>query len=166
MCIINCASGTIPDKALPEEEWYREAFKLYVAMTRAKRELILSYSDSLSEFLLDCKEKFLIQNWNLQEENNSLKDFVLPPPSNNRSNEKSILENTGKDFLYFREAVGLPKEVQDKLLQAVRGKSVSASGRQKEWNTIKDLLKFKDIPTKANMFGPQTYDSFVAFFRK
>ena len=166
MCIINCASGTIPDKALPEEEWYREVFKLYVAMTRAKRELILSYSDSLSEFLLDCKEKFLIQNWNLQEENNSLKDFVLPTPSNNRSYEKSILENTGKDFLYFREAVGIPKEVQDKLLQAVRGKSVSANGRQKEWQTIKDLLKFKDIPTKANMFGPQTYDSFVAFFRK
>jgi len=166
MCIINCAAGTIPDETLPEEEWYREVFKLYVAMTRAKRELILSYSDSLSEFLLKCKGKFVIQNWKLQEEDDSLKDFVLPPPRNSRLYEKNILENTGKDFLYFREAVGLPKEVQDKLLQAVRGKSVSASGRQLEWKTIKDLLKFRDIPTKANVFGPQTYDSIVAFFRK
>lgn len=166
MCIINCASGTIPDKTLPEEEWYREVFKLYVAMTRAKRELILSYSDSLSEFLLNCKGKFVTQNWKMQEKNDSLQDFVLPTPRKNRSYEKNILENTGKDFLYFREAVGLPKEVQDKLLQAVRGKSVSASGRQLEWKTIKDLLKFRDVPTKANVFGPQTYDSFVSFFRK
>jgi len=166
MVIVNCNQHVLPNPNLPNEEWYRELFKLYVSMTRAKRSLIISYSQMLSEFFLKSKDFFLIQDWKLQEENNTIEGFQISSSSESRQVDKAPLDCTGLEFLYKKEAIGLPKEVGDKLLEVVRGMSVAENGKQKEWKTIGELLLVRDVPTKANLFGHQTYDRFEEFFQK
>lgn len=58
--IMGLVNGLIPNKSLGEEELPREAARLYVAMTRARENLTLTYSPSpdypVSQFLLDIQE--------------------------------------------------------------------------------------------------------------
>ena len=51
LIIVNCCEGVLPAMDAPSEEEFREICKLYVAMTRAKRELILSFHGSASSWL-------------------------------------------------------------------------------------------------------------------
>ena len=69
MCIVNCNGSVIPDPNLPVDEWYRELFKLYVAMTRAKRELIISHSQGMSSFIEKCVGSFVQANWSEHSRN-------------------------------------------------------------------------------------------------
>jgi hypothetical protein len=59
MCVLNCAAGVIPDPHSPDEEQFRLASRLYVAMTRAKRELVLSHSGAISPWLADLSQPLL-----------------------------------------------------------------------------------------------------------
>ncbi len=57
--IMRCASATIPGPGCPREEEWREVLRLYVAMTRARDELILTHSGPTSRFLEETREHLL-----------------------------------------------------------------------------------------------------------
>ena len=51
LIIANCREGVLPAVDAPREEQFRDSCKLYVAMTRAKRELILSFTGAASPWV-------------------------------------------------------------------------------------------------------------------
>jgi superfamily I DNA/RNA helicase len=61
-----CNSDVIPNPALPNEEHWRDARRLYVAMTRARDELILTHTGEPSRFLQGCGET--LQRRSVREE--------------------------------------------------------------------------------------------------
>ena len=61
--IINVNKDIIPSPDLPHDEWYREIAKIYVSMTRAKKELIISYSNELSPIFDNAISHFTLNNW-------------------------------------------------------------------------------------------------------
>ena len=51
-----CNADVIPNPALPDEEHWRDARRLYVAMTRARDELVMTHTGEPSRFLEGCRE--------------------------------------------------------------------------------------------------------------
>lgn len=54
--IVGCGEGVLPMSGCAKEEQWRDALRLYVAMTRARDEVRLLYSGKPSEFLIDMKD--------------------------------------------------------------------------------------------------------------
>jgi len=134
MLVINCADGVIPQPHLPESESFRELCKLYVAMTRAKRELVVSYTGSLSYFLEGIQENFSVGCWKEHEVapvNVTVRDGA-GTRNDDLSSEKWL--TAGRDFLRTRDAVGLSNGAQDVILACVTGRSLvrRETGRTKE----------------------------------
>lgn len=59
--ILGCDHSSFPGSGVPKGERWRDALRLYVAMTRARDQLYLFYSDEPSEFLVPMKEHLLWQ---------------------------------------------------------------------------------------------------------
>jgi len=51
-----CNANVIPNPALPNEEHWRDARRLYVAMTRARDELVMTHTGEPSRFLQGCRD--------------------------------------------------------------------------------------------------------------
>ncbi len=66
MVIVNCNRNAIPNPQLPYEERFKDASKLYVAMTRAKKELVLSYHNQLTSLLKGLEPYFSYGSWEEQ----------------------------------------------------------------------------------------------------
>ena len=149
MIILNCSEEYVPHPALPKEECYRELCKIYVAMTRAKTELIVSYSNSWSKFLDNSKEYFTLANWDDHAE-------LSETPFNLLNDKKSASYLTlsllsGQEILYLPEAVGLSTVAQEKLLQIVTGINRFKNKKQFEW---KEFSKFmEDATSRATLRG-------------
>jgi len=137
-------------------------------MTRAKRELILSYSTKLSKFIGENDDDFQYSSWSTHEKNNHIDGYKLPNAEGFRLFNQELLKLTGEQFLYTKEAVGISKELQDKMLQLIRGKNVSQNRVSIEWPTIQDALTYinRDLPTISRLFGRETIKEFQTFFKK
>jgi hypothetical protein len=146
MIVLNCSSGVIPHPQLPEHEWFRDLCKLYVALTRAKVELIVSHSGVVSPFLADSMECFNVGKWS---------DYVALPQDlgviqwpDAALNAVGNLEGwkvNGKDFLKMRDAVGLSASAQDAILSCVTGtekvqRRAGGGPKQIEWKTFYDFF--------------------------
>lgn len=59
--IVGLDSDQFPDKDQPHDECWRDALRLYVAMTRGRDQVVLIYSQTPSEFLTVMKEKLTWQ---------------------------------------------------------------------------------------------------------
>jgi hypothetical protein len=78
--ITQCGAQQIPSPGLPTEEAWRDARRLYVAMTRARDELVISYSGDKSSFVDNFGDKAMLT---------SVEDFlgytpvsaIIEPPS-------------------------------------------------------------------------------------
>jgi hypothetical protein len=167
VCILNCAQGVLPDPNQPEAEAYRDLSRLYVAMTRAKRELVLSYSRKPTSFLSGCEEFFTPARWN--DHSTPEKDIHLDtsePDAPQGATDR--LDVSGEDFLYTKQAVGLIPRIQEQLLSTVTGVRSMTDGRQTQWPTIKDLLAHArtDRPTVARAFGVQSLEEFEEWLAK
>jgi superfamily I DNA/RNA helicase len=55
--VIGCGRGCLPVHGCCQDEAWREAFRLYVAMTRARDHLTLIYSGQPSEFLVTMEDR-------------------------------------------------------------------------------------------------------------
>jgi len=167
MCIINCSSGIVPDTLLPEEEWYREITKLYVAMTRAKQELILSFSGEMSIFLDKAKEYFVFSSWKDHEKSYKIDGFKISLKTEIDFKTNEILGMTGKEFLYTKEATGLPLIVQDKMISLIKGKNVrNKNYKQMEWNNLKETIYGTNKSNMEKRFGRETYNKLKNHFRE
>lgn len=58
--IVGCCARTIPNRTVPEAEQWRDALRLYVAMTRGRDQVVLTYKEAPSPFLEVMRTKL---NW-------------------------------------------------------------------------------------------------------
>ncbi|WP_158860361.1 UvrD-helicase domain-containing protein [Lunatibacter salilacus] len=160
MIILNCNDHVIPNNELPKEEWFREISKFYVAMTRAKKELIMSYNDTPSSLFDSCKDYFTEDRWIDHIDTNRIHDeFTMPSTSENNLNN-GYINLLGKDFLYSKIPIGITTELQNKILDTVTGKDVSDGSKPLEWRTIGNLTSYikskgRDYPHLSRLFGPE-----------
>ena len=155
MIVLNCCRGVIPHPHLPEQEWFRDLCKLYVALTRAKTELIVSYSGEASVFLIESGQCFSPGEWTeyglIPKSRVAIK---WPSASIAIAGNLDAWDIRGKDFLKLRDAVGLSTAAQDAILKAVTGvhKNVSRPGgtqKQTEWKTFRDFFTSIQSPRVA-----------------
>jgi hypothetical protein len=155
MLILNCSDGVIPHPQLPEHEWFRDLSKLYVAMTRAKTELVVSYTHKPSVFLLDSLNWFTSSSWaDYDIEPQSLAIVRWPEPALQTTGDLSKWNVTGLDFLKLREAVGLSQATQDAVTSRVTGadkmqRRATGGSKQLEWKTFYDFLRAMQNPQNA-----------------
>ncbi len=139
--VLNAHSGVLPHPDLPAEESFRDLCKLYVAMTRAKLELIVSYHDSVTSFIGDDREHFASGKWEDYAQRRPLDGGDLPRPGIAEKKFGIEWDLTGKDFLRMPEAIGLPANAQEKLIDCVTGR-ISFEGTQKKQKTWKSIGEF------------------------
>jgi hypothetical protein len=148
--IVNTHSRVLPHPDLPPEECFRDLSKFYVAMTRAKTELIVSYHDALTDFIGKNNQYFSPGIWADYSEKKSIGDVELPLPGIAQKNMGIEWDLNGKQYLRMPEAVGLPMNAQDKLLECVTGKTTfeGKKKRQKTWKSIGEFLNDMQIPIR------------------
>lgn len=156
MIILNCGNQVIPHPDLPEHESFRELFKLYVALTRAKTELVVSFHDRLSRFVDIAKEFFNEASWTEHTDNpENLDSIVWPSPSLRQIGSADKWVVTGREFLRMRDAVGLSQVAQDEILQHVTGTikiEILGGGRKKqtEWREFDVFFEDMESPIARN----------------
>ena len=141
MVVINCSETVIPNPQLPERESFRELCKLYVALTRAKRELVVSYSRSYSTFLKGSEDHFSIGPWQEHEVVPAVIAEAKWPKGHSPAGNPDEWCVKGRDFLRLRDAVGLSTSAQDAVLNCVTGRPlerrIAGRNRQLEWTEFK-----------------------------
>lgn len=63
LIIVNCCKHVLPALDVPAEEAFCDICKLYVAMTRAKRELILSFHETASSWINAVSSSIALDYW-------------------------------------------------------------------------------------------------------
>lgn len=155
MVVLNCGGDVIPHPELPEQECFRDLCKLYVALTRAKTELVVSFSGKESAFLADSIECFSAGPWaDYGLTPKSLPDFKWPSAAMPVVGNLDSWNVYGRDFLKLRDAVGLSTSAQDAILKVVTGthkNSRRAGGGQKqtEWKTFREFFVDMQNPRNA-----------------
>jgi hypothetical protein len=154
MIVVNLSDGVMPNILAPEAEHFNDLATLYVAMTRAKTQLILSYNNKISPLLVDVdEERFLLDRWGMYCEKSlefkytspmSLDEMMIEEDSN-----KNIAEMTGMEFLYTSDAIGLSIE----LITRLREKVGNVSGRHDTLDIGWMHQNVKDYPREYNNFG-------------
>lgn len=143
--VLNCCDDVLPAKDAPRDEQFRDLCRLYVAMTRAKRELLLSFHGKASDRLKTVSDTIMIDDWSSVE----LLDPDLQggiPTSLPDSDPNVIAEqpdySSGQTFLYSSQALGLSIEAQDKIEELVDGKGLLRAGsrRRLKWQSVQSLL--------------------------
>lgn len=161
--IANCNENVLPDITKPEKEQFRDLSRFYVAMTRAKNELIVSFSNCQSPLLLNAGDNFLVEKW-LTYVNGEIVDRYGAPSSLDEIRYKDDFDNetkdpfdmTGPEFLYTKHALGLSTLLIDKLRNLVTGKSVVRSGHPVIWRTLQQAkLDTDQFPRSRQAFGPE-----------
>ena len=168
--IINVNKDVIPSPDLPQDEWYREIAKIYVAMTRAKKELILSYSNELSPIFDNAISYFTVNQWDDYFPNISKLKTVKIPPYNSRISLNNIRKMTGKEFLFTKNAIGLSTEAQLKLLDVIKGHKSTLNGEQIEWpelgSLIDEMKSMRQTPKLNRILGKNVYQEIHERFIK
>jgi len=144
LIIIQCKDGVLPPHDAPEEEAFRASCKLYVAMTRAKRELILSFHDAASRWIQAVTGSIGEDKWSAFETlPHSLLQGVpeVLPEAESGKNIEDIGKLSGGQFIYTAHALGLSIQAQDKLIELVDGRGlVAARGNRLRWSNMLSLL--------------------------
>lgn len=149
MCIINCSQGVIPNNQMPEEEHYRELSRLYVAMTRAKLELIISYSGTPSPLFKNTEDYLISDSWGPYLDTVPV-NYGYPKKLGEIVHKddmpESPLDIKGEDFLYREESIGLSHSLIQFIRENVDGLGrvmLSHNSRLKrriKWKTMTDLI--------------------------
>lgn len=170
MIILNAHSDVLPQPDLPQEESFRDLSKFYVAMTRAKLELIISFHGTVTSFIGEHVEHFVRDNWSVYAERIPFNNNGLPEPNAAQKRIGAGLEIVGKEFLRMPEAIGLPINAQEKLLKHVTGKpSFVTEGKRKRQMTWSNLGQFlndmqQPINRTAISLVDETWQTIMAHF--
>lgn len=131
LVIVNCRDGVLPAREAPVEEAFRETCRLYVAMTRAKKELILSFHDAASPWIVAVSGTISSDHWaSCEILDEALRQGVPEVLSEieTKVEGNAIGHLTGSQFLYTMAAVGMSNEAQEKLVEVVDGMGMTAAG--------------------------------------
>lgn len=155
--IVNCAKGNLPPSWAPEQEVFRSASEFYVAMTRAKTQLILSYSGTICDWLSALG--VAASKWSDVVVLDDLPDLSLPGFLQEFPDLDvlDVRELTGVEFIYTPYARGLEVDVQQKLEELVDGRGLLQAGTQRrlKWKTMGSLGEDLAIGG-GSTFGPVT----------
>lgn len=163
-CIIiaNCSAGVIPNPHAPEEEAFRDMSRLYVAMTRARQQLVLGFCGEPTRLIDKQLQRFQRYSW---------RDYAgdappIEPPRRleelrHDSVARDIGDMTGGEYLYQEHAIGCSPILIEKLRAAVTGKSRTVNNNAVEWRSIGQALKdTKHNVRSRQVFGPEGYRLF------
>lgn len=162
--IVNCTKNEFPNTKLPQSEKFREISKLYVSMTRAKKELIISYNEKLSEVFESSLDYFnSATNWYEYVDKNQAEQIEIPTTTMVFKNNNNYKLLKGRELLYEPIAVGLSLSAQQKIVDLIQGKSSSASnGNPDGWKTIGDfkesLHSSRLLPHMSRLLGPKVLE--------
>lgn len=142
LMVLNMCHSVFPDNNIPSDEIYREYNRLYVAMTRAKKELIISYHQDLSQvFRMETLlHYFSYEKWsNVLEKNTNINYRIPQKMPEYTSSKKPVLQLNGEKFLYTKYATGFSITLQNYIRKHINGK-----GRKNElsWNTILECYNY------------------------
>ena len=147
LIIVNCVDGVLPPYDAPAEEAYRASCKLYVAMTRARRELILSFHGAASPWINNDNVGGTIGHalWSDVEKLDAALLSGTPELLPDMEPDRDTTEPgklTGLQFIYTAYSLGLSLEAQNKLIELVDGKGLKAAtgGRRLKWQNMASLL--------------------------
>lgn len=144
--LINCSDGVLPHPNLPPEESFRDLCRLYVAMTRAKTQLVVSYSGNPSSFIAAARETFLEASFEEYADRVSTGGLPLPPQAIPKLCDAQAWGRDGGGFLKSRDAVGLDRVLQDEIVKHVTGVDRVTSRKQNEWKTFGSFAKAMEGP--------------------
>jgi hypothetical protein len=146
LIIIQCTESVLPPRDAPTEEEFRTSCKLYVAMTRAKKELILSFHGALSSWIKAVSQTIGTGFWDEFE----VLDPALMQGIPDRLPECEPIREledtgglTGRQFIYTEPALGLSSEAQEKLIDLVDGRGLRAAGTnlRLKWPDMRSVLE-------------------------
>lgn len=140
--VVNCTSAVMPHPILPAEESFRDLSRLYVAMTRAKTQLLVSYHGIPSKFIEVARDTFTEGQFLEHAELNGGLDMEFPAPAIPNLRDPEVWSGSARPFLKSRDAVGMSRPVQDAILAWVTGKSLLRGPRHKqtEWKTFGSFI--------------------------
>ena len=115
--IVNCNDGILPPRGVPEQELYRFVSQFYVAMTRAKTNLILSASGSPSHWLLNNAVNLPVMPWEDIVDPEEIEMIGRPSylPDFPGEDYETLSELTGEQFVYTEHARGLSVDLLKKI---------------------------------------------------
>jgi hypothetical protein len=149
LIILQCKDGVLPPHDAPKEEEFRASCKLYVAMTRAKRELILSFHDAASPWIAEVSNTIGTALWSEIEDIDPALLRGVPERLPEFEPDREVNESgklTGLQFIYTASALGLSLEAQEKVTELVDGRGLrgagggSGSGRRLKWPNMGSLI--------------------------
>ena len=146
--VVNCSAGVLPHPNLPKEESFRDLCKLYVAMTRAKTQLVVSYTDAPSPFIDAAQACFVAAPFEEYAERFDTGGIRLPEQIIRKLLDSEAWGRSGKAFLKSRDAVGLDRVVQEEIVNHVTG-TERVRGRERkqlEWKTFGSFAKSMTDP--------------------
>jgi UvrD-like helicase C-terminal domain/UvrD/REP helicase N-terminal domain len=154
--ILNCREGVLPPEGTAPEESFRHGCRLYVAMTRARDELVLSYHDTATAWLTKTRKLLTFMRW---EEVVTLDhSLIAAPPERLREAEpddSDALKLSGRQFLYTPHARGLSLEAIRKIDELVDGVGLIRNQTRVKWRNMATLLEDLEKPGRTQLiFGP------------
>lgn len=160
--ILNCSNEVLPDQAAPKEEQFRDISKFYVAMTRTKHQLILSYSGGLSNLLSGSEEYFVDDAWESWLDEGQTDRNVYEPiriEINRGEGSDNSLSLSGERFIYHSDAIGLSTRSIDVIFNLVDGKGLRDKRGAKKWKTVGQLLSDMAADTRVkNLLGSIAFE--------
>jgi hypothetical protein len=157
MVIVNCAKGNLPPSGAPEQEVFRSASEFYVAMTRARNQLVISFSGEMCDWLGTVG--MAASQWSDVVDTDELRNVGMPGflqefPDMDAFN---VRELTGTEFIFTPYARGLEVELQERLEEIVDGRGLTQAGTQRrvKWKNIGALVD--DLESRGNgrlVLGP------------
>ncbi|HNI36718.1 MAG TPA: 3'-5' exonuclease [Pseudomonadales bacterium] len=167
MIIVNASQDVIPARNSPEREYFRDLTQFYVALTRAKNQLVVSYNNVKSLFLnsSDINGCFLECQWEeyIEEEvaDVSIPRFVKDFREDNNVSSSLFSLMSGKQFLYTDEAMSIPQPLIEKLRALITGEAKVRDKSYVQWRNIGSAFDscVNDVKSRR-VFGPEGYKLF------
>ena len=163
--VLNCSAEIFPGSDLPDDEWFRDLARLYVAMTRATDDLVISYSSKRSPFLeAGVKDLMIDTAWSEYAESGPRLVGIPEHLEEYRSEAErhgQLLDMTGEEFLYTRQARGLSIELIAKIRELVDGKGRVRRKARDRWENIGQAADdYRDHVKWRRVWGPDVGKQF------
>lgn len=137
-----CNENVLPNRSLPQSEIDQQASRLYVAMTRARFDLVISHKGILSKWIQECILYFEKAKWSDITELQHIKlsrKYPKKMPQLTDNPNFIVMDMTAKQFLYSDYAVGMPLSDQNELL------NFTLSNNNFQSYTISNILQREEI---------------------
>ena len=170
MCVVNTRDGVIPNPVTPESERYRDLSKLYVAMTRAKLQLVLSYSNRPSTYICGADEQLLTGKWTEYLSEVDAPNLGRPRELDHYDDpedSRPVRSMTGEEFLYTRDAFGISTRLIVKLRDLVTGRKRFLDRVPIAWGSLSEAARdVRNYPGSRQRFGPEVVKEFEVLVDK